>query len=212
MPASWNDDPAGSETAIRANAAQVLLTILQDAPHRSPPSVATAQTWHRELYAGVTLPVSYFAGEVRDTDPTFPELIGYEVRVGAERGAPSAQVPARLQAFETAMRAAVHGLDQAHRPGQPFDQPLLTAIVRLMAIAHGEWIRIHPFANGNGRTARLWANWVAARYGLPAFVRLLPRPASYLYGGAAMRSMQGDDLAMESLFFDLLRSYVGSRP
>jgi hypothetical protein len=27
----------------------------------------------------------------------------------------------------------------------------------LAAILHGEWVRIHPFANGNGRTARLWA-------------------------------------------------------
>ena len=212
MPTPWNDDPVGSGSQIRTNAKSVILAILRDAPSRHAPSVSMAQDWHRDLYRGVPLPVSYYAGEVRDTDPSFPELIGYEVRVGTERGAPSADVPAQLQAFEAAMQRAVQGLDLGHRPGQPLDQPILTAILRLMAIAHGEWVRIHPFANGNGRTARLWANWVAARYGLPAFVQVRPRPGAVLYGGAALASMAGDHRAMESVFLDLLRSYVASHP
>lgn len=61
--------------------------------------------------------------------------------------------------------------------------------MELAALAHGEWVRIHPFANGNGRTARTWANWIAARYGLPMFVSVKPRPASLLYEVAAGASM-----------------------
>lgn len=212
MPTPWNDDPVGSAAQIRTNAAGVILAILRDAPTRQAPSVSMAQIWHRDLYRGVPLPVSYYAGEVRDTDPSFPELNGYEVRIGTERGAPSADVPAHLQSFGASMQRAVQGLDRGHRPGQPLDRPRLTAILRLMALAHGEWVRIHPFANGNGRTARLWANWVAARYGLPAFVQIKPRPGGTLYGGAALASMTGGHGAMESVFLDMLRSYIASHP
>jgi len=30
------------------------------------------------------------------------------------------------------------------------------------------WLRIHPFADGNGRAARVLANWMLARYWHPA--------------------------------------------
>jgi len=67
----------------------------------------------------------------------------------------------------------------------------LAAIIDLCAWAHAEWIRIHPFANGNGRTARRWANSLAMRYGLPPFVRLRPRPDPG-YGAAGVKAMQGN--------------------
>ena len=51
----------------------------------------------------------------------------------------------------------------------------LHAILEIAAIAHGEWVRIQPLANGNGRIARLWVDWVAVRYGLPFFLALKPR-------------------------------------
>jgi hypothetical protein len=75
--------------------------------------------------------------------------------------------------------------------------------------AHGEWVRIHPFANGNGRTARLWANWCALRYGVPPFVRLKPRPAGDLYPTASALSMQGDHQAMVAVFADMLDRHLG---
>ena len=65
------------------------------------------------------------------------------------------------------------------------------AVLDLCAWAHAEWIRIHPFANGNGRTARLWANFLAMRYGFPPFVHLRPRPDDG-YGDAGASAMQGD--------------------
>lgn len=59
--------------------------------------------------------------------------------------------------------------------------------------------RIHPFANGNGRTARLWANAIAMRFGLPPFVRIRPRPGG-AYGRAAAAAMTGDQRPTASLF------------
>ncbi|MGI8685433.1 MAG: Fic family protein [Acidimicrobiales bacterium] len=65
----------------------------------------------------------------------------------------------------------------------------LHEIVAVTAIAHGEWVRIHPFVNGNGRVARLIAAHIALRYGLPVFVKLKPRPHDVAYTRAARRSM-----------------------
>jgi Fic family protein len=64
-------------------------------------------------------------------------------------------------------------------------------------------VRIHPFANGNGRTARLWANFIAMRYGLPPFVTLRPRPGDD-YGAAAAAAMDGDWRPTERVFRKLL--------
>ncbi|MFP5345434.1 MAG: Fic family protein [Actinomycetes bacterium] len=50
---------------------------------------------------------------------------------------------------------------------------------------HGEWVRIHPFADGTGRTARIWVTWLLLRYGLPTFVTLEPRPTDTAYARAA---------------------------
>lgn len=74
----------------------------------------------------------------------------------------------------------------------------------------GEWVRIHPFVNGNGRTARLWTVFIARRYQLPALVSLQPRPADVAYARAAKRSMGrppdfvGDHTEASAVFAHLL--------
>src|SRR5687767_5876521 len=72
-----------------------------------------AQQWHRDLYDGIPRPFDYYAGELRDSDPAFPELIGYEVRVGGSYAVPSALVPQALTAFERAAQTAASRLDAA---------------------------------------------------------------------------------------------------
>jgi fido (protein-threonine AMPylation protein) len=166
-----------------------------------------AQAWHRQIYEGATLPVWYFAGEIRDSDPHYPELFGYEVGVGVAEGVPSAEVPAELARFEASMQAAVRQLDAVVPVGSAVGATTLGSVVTLCALAHGEWVRIHPFANGNGRTARLWADWCAVRYGLPPFVRLKPRPAGNAYSLAASRSMLGDHEPTIRVFLDMLDEY-----
>ena len=66
-----------------------------------------------------------------------------------------------------------------------------------------EW----SFANGNGRTARPWANCIAMRYGLPPFIRLLPRP-NYGYANAGARAMQGDWKPTAVVFRRLLDAFL----
>ena len=104
------------------------------------------------------------------------------------------------------MHAAVALLDAVVAVGAaPPTVEVLADVVQLCTFSHGEWVRIHPFANGNGRTARVWANWVALRYGLPAFVQIKPRPEGLAYQAAAMASMLDRHGDTELLFHQLLR-------
>jgi fido (protein-threonine AMPylation protein) len=213
MPVAWDEDPAGSAARIEANIRAVGARIYIDAPRRDPPSLALAQDWHRAVYAGVSLPVPYYAGEVRDSDRRFPELIDYEVQIGRSRGVSAAQVPAELSTLLTRARNAATGPDRAIPVGQPPVTPIeLRAVLLFAASLHGEWVRIHPFANGNGRIARLWVIWVAARYGLPPFIRLKPRPAGVPYEAAALASMSRQHALMAAVLGEMLDDYLASPP
>lgn len=211
MSTPWEEDPSDAPK-IAANAAQVLIGIARDADRREPPTAALAQQWHRDLYDGIARPFDYYAGEVRDSDPNFPDLIGYEVQVGGALGVPSAQVPQALQHFERAAQTVAGRLDGAIAVGADLSWMLpaqLHAVLTYCAALHGSWVRIHPFANGNGRTARLWANWAALRYGLPPFITIKPRPGNP-YGAAAAASMAGDDQVMVAALDQMLRDYLAS--
>jgi Fic family protein len=213
LPVPWNEDNPADLPVIAENLRRLLRRLVDEAPLRRQPSVAMAQDWHRAIYRGARLPVPYYAGEVRNSDPRFPELYGYEVEVGARPGVPSATVPRELDRFEEAMREVVGRLDPVLGAGVlPAEIGELHSILTLCAHGHGEWVRIHPFANGNGRTARIWANWCALRYGLPPFVRLRPRPAADRYALAAADSMLGDHRAMVSAMAMLLEEHLRTGP
>jgi fido (protein-threonine AMPylation protein) len=212
VPVPWNDDPAGYEQRIVGNLVDLLTEIARDADQRLAPTVAMAQDWHRRTYDNVPLPVDYYAGEVRDSDARYPELYGYEVSVGPFRGLSSDDVPSELASFEARMQQVVSSADAAISPGTlPAGAQELQGVLALCASAHGEWVRIHPFANGNGRTGRLWANWAALRYGLPPFVSTKPRPGRP-YDSAAMASMQGDHAPMAVAFHQMLQQELAGSP
>lgn len=213
MPTPW-EDPPGSGALATQNAATVLSGIASNAAARVPPTIAESQQWHRALYVGLPRPFDYYAGEVRDSDPDFPDLIGYEVQVGNLPGVASARVPSALAHFEQAAQGVVATLDAAIPAGQDaavMAPRELHGVLTLCAFLHGEWVRIHPFANGNGRTARLWANWAALRYGLPPFVTVRPRPGNP-YGAAALASMSGAHGVTLAVFDQMLRDYLSRLP
>ncbi len=209
MPVAWDDDPPGCEAQIAANVTSILRGIAAAANAREVPTVEMAQDWHRAIYRGITLPVAYYAGEIRDSDADLPELNGYEVEVGGFAGSPSETVPLELNRFGRTAQRATATLDSAIPAGrEPGDNRQLLSVLTLCAALHGEWVRIHPFANGNGRTARLWANWAALRYGLPPFVTIKPRPEGVAYALAAYPSMQHDHQVMTGVFLEMLQATI----
>ena len=144
----------------------------------------------------------YYIGRFRGE----PELEYVQVRVGENWGVDSQLVASELERFEAKLKTLVAELDALLPFQENPDDDQREAVLDLCAWAHAEWVRIHPFANGNGRTARLWANFLATRYGLPPFVRLRPRPDAG-YGNAGDKAMRGDWKPTAAVFRQLLAHY-----
>jgi Fic/DOC family len=195
----WDADGAQLHTNLR----RLLSVVRRDAFAREVPAVAMARSWHQAMMQGLIPPrpeyVGRFGGE--------PGLEHLGVRVGHHHGVPSDQVASALASFEARLRRAVVRLDQLIEPDQDLSADQVAAVIELCAWVHSGWIRIHPFANGNGRTARLWANSIALRYGLPAFVRLRPRPDGD-YDAAAAEAMTGRWQEATRVFLSLYREAI----
>jgi hypothetical protein len=193
---AWGSDTFQDEIIIATNIECLIRRLVKDAPKRLLPSVGFAHGWHRDLYAKVpSVPSANYLGGIRGTK--HPDLIDCEVGLIDQasglliaEGVPANLVAGQLKHFEKALIGVVRSLDAAIPPGAgPRDRDQLNSVVLLAASVHGEWVRIHPYANGNGRVARVWANWVLLRYDVPPVVRIKLRPGDLLYGPAALASM-----------------------
>jgi hypothetical protein len=188
---------------LRENLAQIRDEIIRSAKNRKTPSLEAAREWQRRFMEGLDVPDANYVGAFRGESG----LENMQVRVDHQRGVAAAHVAEELGKFEAKLQRAVAWLDEISPPGQPLTPDLVDAVIDVCAWAHAEWVRIHPFANGNGRVARLWANSIALRYGLPPFVRLRPRPEDG-YGSAGAQAMQGRWEATSDVFHRLLDNFI----
>ena len=147
-----------------------------------------ARKWQRETMAGLDVPNPAFVGRFRGE----PGVKIIRVWIGDTEGVAPANVARQLKFFERRLKRVVAALDERYPADQELDTDGIAAVLDLCAWAHAEWVRIHPFVNGNGRIARMWANFLLMRYGLPPVVRLRPRPDGEEYGTAGARAMVGD--------------------
>lgn len=167
-----DSDPVIRDRVDRNLRDRVVPLVVASATGRDALSHQLACRWHREMLAGVAVRPPAAAGSVRH-----PSWCHGEVAIMGITGAPTRDVPAQVAAFDATFAARVQDLDARVAPGDaPADTATVEAVLLLAAELHGEWIRIHPFVNGNGRTARLWANWALIRYGLPPLLNPRPRP------------------------------------
>lgn len=196
---NWDED----NPRLRLNLGRLLEEIIRAAERREKPTLDWARHWHSAFMQGLDVPDPRYVGAFRGE----PGLENVRVRVGTNDGMEPAKVRESLQLFETALQALVAELDQLLPAGEDPDADQLAAIIDLCAWAHAEWVRIHPLANGNGRTARLWANSIATRYGVPPFVRLRPRPDKS-YGEAGAKAMHGEWKPTAIMFRRLLEDFL----
>ena len=198
MPPDWDADSPG----LRRNLVGLLESIKQDARQRKQPTVETARSWQseimRNLQAGDPKYVGAFRGEAG--------LENVQVQVNGIFGVAAPEVADALREFEQRLQSALAHLDNLVPLGVEPNADQIAVIVEICAWAHAEWVRIHPFANGNGRTARLWANSLAMRYGLPPFVGLRPRPKGD-YALASEKAMRGEWQPTVAAFHQLLEDF-----
>jgi hypothetical protein len=154
---------------LRRNLDKVSASIQKDAERRVIPAVETAKVWQKLIMSGLDVPQPLYAGHFRG-EPGL-ERCGVGLRDGANvyPGANPWDVADELKAFEAKLQAAVARLDAQYPDDDSLDDDGMSAAIDLAAWAHAEWIRIHPFANGNGRTARVWANPRSPHLGGPGW-------------------------------------------
>ena len=179
----------------------------RQASTRTSLTLEMAKTWHAEIMAGLDVPNADLVGSFRGEPGA--ETVG--VGIGPYEGVPPNQVNGELEAFQSHLTAVVEYLDEQVPAGTLPDSDSLDAVLDVCGWVHAEWVRIHPFANGNGRTARVWTNVIAMRYGLPPFVRLRPRPAKIAYARAGARAMEGDWRPTAELFRTMLDRYLAKQ-
>ena len=200
--ADWDDD----SPRLHANLNAVLDKLAAEGPRRRRFSIEDAREWQRRTMAGLRVPDTSHVGAFRGE----PGLENVEVVIGGAYGMPAADVATGLAAFEKALVSIVEQLDARYPSADELDTDGLEAVIDLAAWAHTESVRIHPFANGNGRTARLWANAIFMRYGIEPVIHLRPRPA-HGYGAAGAAAMRGDWLPTAAAFRRLLGEHYGTR-
>ena len=180
--ADWDAD----SPQLRRNLASVAQAIGDSADRRDQPSLDLVREWHRQTMNGLAVPDTAYVGRFRGEPGAQIDVV-----VGAAEGVAYENVKAQLADFERRLQAVVAALDAEYPAGAELDTDAVAAVAELAGWAHAEWVRIHPFVNGNGRTARMWANFLLQRFGLPPVMRLRPRPHGD-YAAAGARAMAGD--------------------
>jgi fido (protein-threonine AMPylation protein) len=187
---AWDDEVS----SVRAdeNLTNVRIRIISASrASRSTPTDEMVRGWHREMVDGIDIPDDAYRGGFRG-DP-HPALADYEVTVGKLFATRASDVASEVSKLISELQARVTDLDDLDAQGDPstLDAAFVENVLDTAALLHGEWIKIHPFVNGNGRTARMWVLWLCSRYGLPQLLPLRPRP-DMGYGPASLLSMTGD--------------------
>ncbi len=192
---------------LRSNLAHVEDRIRADAKARVKPDLAAARAWHVAMMKGLKVPDPLFVGRFRGE----AGLEDTGVRVGLLEGTHPDLVASELEAFESKLQRTVAALDARYPIADSLDLDGMDAVIELAAWAHSEWVRIHPFGNGNGRSARIWANLLLMRYGMRPVLRPRPRPDTP-YANAGRAGMQGDSAPMAALIRRLHDASFASRP
>ena len=201
----WDDRETAPEDLKRgtANRKRVLSELIQHALSTQPLDASRVAQWHKDCLSGLSYVAdrTTWLGAYRGSH--HPDLKNMGVRVGTIDGVSPHKVNEELVKFFEQLQKRMSSLASKIKLDQDKSKEELRQIAEVAGWAHGEWVRIHPFANGNGRTARLIANWVLSRFRLLPVVGVRPRP-EHPYGPAAAASMQGDHSKITQFIVDLL--------
>lgn len=144
--------------------------------------------WHRILFQRF-VPLAYYAGNFRQDNSQLP-CLGIDVHVAGILGEAFPIVPARMYALADQLNVSVRLLETRWPTLDVLSRTRQVALI--IATAVGEFIRIHPFIDGNGRISRAFWLWGLLRFGATPQCRIAPRPGPP-YGTIMAACMRGDD-------------------
>jgi fido (protein-threonine AMPylation protein) len=155
------DDPLEQTAAAAAITTRGILRVelwLRANASATPLTLTLVTGIHRTMFEGL---FPDFAGRLRGPAPRY---VPSDVEFGNYHGVRHLEVPAACEMLFRDIGRLVDQLD-AMRAILDADEWSREAL-KVAAYLHCEIVRIHPFVNGNGRTARVCLNYFAWRYGM----------------------------------------------
>jgi len=193
---NWDDD----SSTLHDNLMRTLRTVRDQATARKPIQAEDVKDWHTGIMENLKVPKQEYVGRFRGEKG----LEDVQVIIEQYSGIEPDKVSTAIYHFNIILKKVLLRLDELIPSKSIPNVNTLDAVLDVCGWVHAEWVRIHPFANGNGRTARLLANYVAMRYGIPPFVRLRPRPYGGAYESVGNQAIQGDWIPTATLFREML--------
>lgn len=201
VPFPWDPDLPANQSSIQTNYNALSVKVVDAGLAGDRPTDEAVRAWHKQSVRGVRLAEPAIAGGYRGEGPPTGQLATYLNGVNNVPGAPAAEVGVFVARFFAELDARLDDLDARRAAGATLTD-LYADVVRTAAWVHGQWVRIHPFADHNGSTARLLTINVGLLYGVHFKLPGKPRtdmPSHGLvldYNLAAASQMQGNDQNM----------------
>jgi len=136
----------------------------------------TPRLWHREVFDGLP-PVAYYAGHYRGFDAARPCLF-QDVQFGQNgkhKGTAKIHVRGEMSRLQFRYVKWLEELDRRQQSVSIVPSTKRAECVLLIALAVAQFIQVHPFINGNGRTSRIIINFFLIRFGMRP-MQDYPRP------------------------------------
>lgn len=116
---------------------------------------------HRQLFANL---FPLLSGRIRHAAVGFDQPVTF----GGMQGIHFRDLPDQLETWNRLVRGYISDLDRFFDEQSPTQHA--EEVMKVAAFTYCELTRLHPFVNGNGRTARLCVNNFAYRYGLQPLI------------------------------------------
>lgn len=201
----YSDHPQKGQV-LRASLREALKAIRDS---RSVDLLADTRPLHRRLFHDFCpLGFEYFAGHYRGEDFRCLKHYGVQISSDPRVGIEPHRVPGKMARFGAEIRSGMVGIDSVARLPDSQVRPAekLANAVAFASRIFVDFLTVHPYANGNGHTARLLLTGLLMRYGyLLRGFPVDPRPPDPPYSELIRRYRDGQTELLEQYLLRCLK-------